>query len=149
MPTKTRLFIILAVALLVSAATTPAYSRDDELTLPIKEALQTSTAKEKLTNKVPLYFAGQGHPAIKRTVGEWATSKRTRGIMRPREESCQVAFISALIVLQTRALNEKADAVVNIASIVDKDVSKSATHYKCTAGKVMVNVTLKGTVVKY
>jgi uncharacterized protein YbjQ (UPF0145 family) len=58
-----------------------------------------------------------------------------------------VAFLSALIVLQQRAMEKGGNAVVDIVSTTRGKKTESASEYRCIAGSVVVHVGLKGKIV--
>ncbi len=64
------------------------------------------------------------------------------------EKACNWAFLSAMIALRDRALNEGGNAVVNIKSNYKQNEMSSNTEFECHAGAIMSGVALKGTVVK-
>lgn len=115
--------------------------------MPIQGAMESDLGKEKLLD-VPVYFAGQSHPAVAKEIGVRETNKSTRGVFRSDEEACRIAFLSAVIQLQKRAQSGAADAVIDIESITRNRPHSSATEYRCIAGSTVVHVGLKGTLVK-
>lgn len=68
--------------------------------------------------------------------------------MKSDENACQWAFLSAILSLQNRAEKEGGDAVVNIVSNIHNKPMSSENQFECLVGSIMVNVALKGTVVK-
>lgn len=136
--------MLAALLLLIPAA---ALARDTEHVYSINAALQTKLAKERLL-EVPFFFAGQHHPAVASSLGEWQTKKTTRGAFRSDQEACQVALLSGIIQLQKRAVKQGASAIVDIESITMAQPLASATEYRCVAGSVVVHVSLKGRLVK-
>jgi len=63
--------------------------------------------------------------------------------------ACEIAFLSAIIALQKRAMQLGADAVVDIKSITKHNDLDSATDYRCVAGSMIANVVLTGRAVKF
>jgi uncharacterized protein YbjQ (UPF0145 family) len=137
------IFAIVTVWLMAGQAS----ARSTDHLMPIQEAMNSGLAKEKLLD-VPVFFAGQSHPAVAKTIATHETNKSTRGVFRSDEAACQVAFLSAVIQLQSRAQSEGADAVIDIESITRGKPHSSATEYRCVAGATVVHVGLKGTLVK-
>jgi hypothetical protein len=133
-----------AIALLVAS---DALARNTEHLFPVKDAVESSTGKQKLLS-VPFYFEGQKHPKQKAVVGEWKANRSTRGVFRSDEKACQIAFLSALIALQERAQREGGDAIVGIKSVTRGVETSSASKYRCVAGATVVHVALFGTVVR-
>jgi hypothetical protein len=135
-------------ALFASIATLgaePAFARDTVSTYPIDQALHSEPGK--VGDDIALYFAGQSHPRVDKTMGEFSTNKKTSAFARSDVDACQHVFISAVQELQERARKEGGNAVINIKSNYKKDVRESATEYTCGAGAVVAGVALKGDVV--
>jgi uncharacterized protein YbjQ (UPF0145 family) len=100
-----------------------------------------------VTDDVGLYFAGQHHPSVAKSYGEFATNKKTNAFGKSDEKACQHVFLSAVIELQERARKEGGNAVINIKSNYRNEERASATEYTCGAGAVIAGVALKGDVV--
>lgn len=129
-------------------ATTAAHARDEHLSLPLKDALETPAAKSKLDKGVKLYFGKQKHPKPVKTLGEWKTNKKTNAFNKSDKEACEWVFLSAALELQERARKEGGNAVINIRSNYKSHEKSSETEYTCGAGALMAGVAFKGTVVK-
>lgn len=125
-----------------------AHARDDHLSLPLKEALETPAAQSKLDKGVKLYFGKQKHPKPSKTLGEWKTNKKTNAFNKTDKEACEWTFLSAVLELQERARKEGGNAVINIVSNYKSHEKSSETEYTCGAGGLMAGVAFKGTVVK-
>ncbi|WMY09047.1 excinuclease ABC subunit A [Paraburkholderia phenoliruptrix] len=128
---------------MLSAA--PAFARDTVGNYPIEEALHSEPGK--VGDDIALYFAGQHHPAVVKTIGEFATNKKTNAFGKSDAAACQHVFLSAVIELQDRARKEGGNAVINIKSNYKNEVRESATEFTCGAGAVIAGVALKGDVV--
>ena len=114
--------------------------------LSIDEALHSDLAYENLDPDIKLSF---GKTDIQgRKIGTWVSNKKTNSVGKPVTTSCQRAFISALISLQTRARNEGGRMVSNIHSFYKQQPYWSYTDFECEEGHLMSGVALKGTVVK-
>jgi len=122
-----------------------AQAADRRLTLPVKSALDSSIAQKALLD-VPIYMKGQKHPPVTNISQEFKSNKRTNGFNKSDERACEIAFISAVVALQKRALKEGANAVIDIYSITKDVVYEDPENYSCLAGNVVVNVALKGKV---
>ncbi len=120
---------------------------DTLATFSIQDALNNPKIKAKLKN-IKLYWGGQSHPKISKDFGEFQTSQRSNAFGKSRESACQWALLSSILRLQDRALREGGNAVVNLRSNIENVEFASETEYKCLAGTMMVNVALKGEVVK-
>ncbi|TDV39007.1 hypothetical protein C7405_101124 [Paraburkholderia caballeronis] len=132
-------------ALCAAFATSHAYARDSVNVYPVDEALRSEPGK--VTDDIGLYFAGQTHPAVQKSLGQFATNKKTNAFGKSDLEACQHVFISAVMELQERARKEGGNAVINIQSNYKKDLRASATEFTCGAGAVIAGVALVGDVV--
>jgi uncharacterized protein YbjQ (UPF0145 family) len=108
-----------------------------------KESRHAETLRD-----VPVYMAGEKHPKIAKSIGEFTTNQRTNAFNKTDEDACNRVFISALIQLQDRAKTEGGDAVVDVKSITKHNDLTSATQFRCVAGAMVANVALTGRVVK-
>jgi hypothetical protein len=133
------------VAAVLLALTQASFAADTFVDLPVDAALKSPHASTLLD--IPTYMAGQEHPAIVKTVGEYTANRRTNAFGKSNEEACTIAFLSAIISLQDRAKKEGGTAVVDIKSITKHNDLVSATQFRCVAGAVIANVALTGTVV--
>ena len=113
----------------------------------IENALNSRTGEEKLLD-IDLFFARQPHPAVVADLGVFKANRRTNAFGKSDENACRIAFLSALISLQERAVREGGNAVVNIKSITKHQDLVSATQFRCAAGNVVANVALTGRVVR-
>ncbi|MFM0626062.1 excinuclease ABC subunit A [Paraburkholderia xenovorans] len=139
---------LLFAALFASFATlsaTSAFARDTVNSYPVDQALQSEPGK--VSEDIALYFAGQRHPSIVKTMGEFATNKKTNAFGKSDLQACQHVFLSAVIELQERARKEGGNAVINIKSNYKNELRESATEYTCGAGAVIAGVALTGEVV--
>lgn len=137
----------LVFAMIFSIATF-AIARDTHLQFPVENALNSVNIKNELYSNIKLFWGDQEHPKTKTVIGEYKTSQRTNALGKSKEDACNWALASCLKQLQSRALQEGGDALVNIKSNIKNVEKSSQTEYECLAGSVMVNVALKGTVVK-
>lgn len=124
-----------------------AQARETERFYPAQEAAESELGKAKLYS-VPFYLKGQQHPQVKKTIFELSTNQSTRGVFRSDENSCRVAFLSAIRVLQNRAQEKGGDAIIDIVSITRGKQTESSKDYRCIAGATVVHVGLKGKIVK-
>ncbi|WP_244816386.1 excinuclease ABC subunit A [Caballeronia sp. Lep1P3] len=138
-----RQFILTAVVL--SMLSSQAFARNSVANYPVEPALKSEPGK--VDQNIPLYFAGQPHPNVTKTFGEFATNKKTNAFGKSDEAACQHAFLSAVMELQARAKKEGGNAVINIKSNYQNQPRESATEFTCGAGAVMAGVALKGEVV--
>ena len=125
-----------------------ASARDTAHFLPIEPALAAAKASGKLDGGVKFYFADQSHAGKAKDLGTYTTTKKTNSFGKSDEDACKWAMQSALIELQTRAIKEGGDAVVNIESFYKKKPYANTETYECHAGAVVAGVTLRGTVIK-
>lgn len=136
---------VFAIASLLVA--TSAAARTDFVDLDVKEAATSEIGEQKLLD-VPFYMKGQSHPKVTKKLGVFPSNRRTNAFGKSDQEACNVAFLSAIIALQTRAQSLGADAVVNIRSITRHNDLDSATQFRCVVGNVVANVALEGEMVK-
>jgi hypothetical protein len=139
-----RIILAAAAATLVSGLVV---ARDTLLKLPVKDAMATAEAKEKLGTDVKFVF-GAPAPAGAKELGTFTSNKKTNFANKSDKEGCERAFLSAMISFKERALREGGNAVVNIQSYYKKNEFSSTTEYECGAGAIMGGVTFRGTVVK-
>jgi hypothetical protein len=129
----------------LSLAASHAFARDTIHDYPIAPALNSEGGK--VADDVALYFADQPHAPVAKTIGEFATNKKTNAFGKSDEAACQHVFLSAVLELQDRARKEGGNAVINIKSNYKNQETASATTYTCGAGAVLAGVALKGDVV--
>ena len=129
-------------------ASSAAYARTTFHDLEAKQAAESGIGKAKLLD-VPYYMSGQKHPKMGRDLGVFTANRRTNAFGKSDEEACKIAFLSAIISLQTRANKMGADAVVEIKSITKHNDLESDTNYRCAAGAFVANVALTGRVVAF
>lgn len=139
------LSLLVISMLLLSPAT--ASARDTESFYSAEHAAQSDRGKAHLLG-IPFYLKGQEHPPVEAPILEVTTSQSTSGAFRSDEESCKVAFLSALRVLQERAQANDGDAIIDIVSVTKGKRTESPTQFRCVAGSLVVNVGLRGTVVR-
>ncbi len=137
---------LLLLAFLVSVAP-DAGARDTEHFFSAQEAAESDVGRTKLFEEA-FYLKGQKHPKVAKRLGQHATDQSTRGVFRSDEDSCHVAFISAIRELQVQARRKGGDGVVDIVSITRGKETSSATQFRCIAGATIVHVGLRGTLVK-
>ena len=142
-----RRFSTVLIGAVLALAPLGAEARNTEHFYPVEEA-RTSDLGEARLLSVPFYMRGQDHPPVAQTLSEVNTDHSTRGAFRSDNASCQVAFLSAIIALQQRAMEKGGDAIVDIVSITRGKKTESATEYRCIAGAMIVHVSLKGKIVK-
>jgi hypothetical protein len=137
----------LAVWVSLSAAlvTSHAFARNTVNRYPVDAALASEPGK--VGSDIPLFFAGQPHPAVQKTLGQFATNKKTNALGKSDEQACQHVFLSAVIELQERARKEGGNAIINIKSNYKSELRESATDFTCGAGAMVAGVALVGDVV--
>jgi hypothetical protein len=128
------------------AVATAASARESFRTYPVQQALEKGESEQLLAD-VALYFGDQEHPAVVHDFGEFATNKKTNTFGKSDRAACDWVFLSAVIQLQQRALQEGGNAVINIKSNYKNIEFVSDDEYRCGAGNIMAGVALKGTVV--
>ena len=138
---------IVVLVTMMALTPMPAAARNTFHDLDIKQAMESEIGKEKLLD-VPVYFAGQSHAKVASDMGVFTANRRTNAFNKSDEKACRIAFLSAVIALQSRARTLGGDAVVDVKSITKHRDLESATQYRCVAGNVVANVVLTGRVVK-
>ena len=123
-------------------------ARDTIHNLNAQEALQQGHQRGEILSDVKVYFAGETHPAVEKSIGEFRSNKKTNAFNKSDEEACRWAFFSAIKSLQERALKEGGNAVIDIKSNYRDKEFVSATEFQCGAGAFIGGVALKGTVAK-
>lgn len=116
--------------------------------LSLHDAKQKDVMQQSLDGDIKFFWANEAHPPVDTTIGTYTSSKRTNGIGKAAEDSCARALASALISFQDRARRTDGNAVIDIKSNIKNQEEASAVEYSCLTGAIMVNVALKGTVVK-
>jgi uncharacterized protein YbjQ (UPF0145 family) len=134
-------------ALSITLVAPSAVARNDLSDFDVAAAKSSAIGEAKLLD-VPFYMAGQPHPKVAKSLGTFTSNKKTNAFGKADEEACTIAFLSAVIQLQTRAKKLGGDAVVDIKSFTKNQDLESATQYRCAAGNVIANVALTGRVVK-
>ncbi|WP_250866416.1 excinuclease ABC subunit A [Caballeronia sp. INSB1] len=122
-----------------------AFARDSVANYSVDSALKSEGGK--VDQDIPLYFAGQPHPGVAKSFGEFATNKKTNAFGKSDETACQHVFLSAVLELQDRVRKEGGNAVINIRSNYRNVKRESATEFTCGAGAIVAGVALKGEVV--
>ena len=125
-----------------------AEARDTLHNLNAQDALQQGHQRGEILDDVKVYFAGEKHPDVEKSIGEFRTNRKTNAFNKSDEEACRWAFFSAIKSLQERALNEGGNAVIDIKSNYRNREFVSATEFQCGAGAFIGGVALKGTVAK-
>jgi uncharacterized protein YbjQ (UPF0145 family) len=142
-----RIHIAFAIGLCALITASPAGARSTFHDFSVKAAKESDTGKAKL-QKIPFYMAGQKHPGVAKDLGVFTANRRTNAFGKADEAACEIAFLSAIIALQSRAQEMGGNAVVDIKSITKHNNLTSASEYRCAAGDVVANVVLTGRVVK-
>lgn len=124
------------------------YARNERLKFSISEVTSSEEAQRKLIQDVKLHFGSDSKFSIQSKIGQFQSNRKTSAVFKSDKKACARAFLSALMSLQKRALNEGGDAVVNIKSYYYKNDFISSEKFECGAGNVIAGVTLIGDVVK-
>lgn len=138
-------------ALLLVALTTlslESQARNDIDDYSVNEAMSVKKISSAIGSGVDFYFAGQKHPKVIKSLGEFQSNKKTNAFGKSDKAACQWVFASAMKSLKQRALQEGGNAVINIRSNYKGNLTASSTTFKCGAGALMAGVTLVGDIVK-
>lgn len=140
---KQKILFLLAI-LFLSTAT---HARDTPHHFSIQEALDSVAYEGRLDSNIKLYFGSKGPKNISKNRGEFTTNRKTNAFGKKDQTACEWALLSALLVLQQRAVAEGGNAVINIHGFYKGEKYSSDTLYECHTGAIMAGITLKGTVV--
>jgi hypothetical protein len=132
---------------IVGALANPAAARDDRVTLPIRDALDSPDARAKLDRGIRLHFGGKFAGSVGKDLGVWRSNKRANSFLREDKVACERAFLSAILSLQNRARKMGGNAVINITSNYQHIPMSSPSEYTCGAGNLMSGVALVGRVI--
>ncbi|MEQ8326458.1 hypothetical protein [Parvibaculum sp.] len=141
-------FVLSAVLSMAVLGSVPARAADDVFMMPVKPALETPNAKEKLDGSVSFYFGDTPHPKVLENYGEFVSNKKTNAFAKSDAETCQHVVLSNFIEFQERAQSLGGNAVINIKSYFRRNEVKDDSRYECHVGFLMSGVALKGEVVK-
>ena len=144
MKIKVLLILFAAVFLLTHFV----WAADEIFSFSIEEAMNDPKIQGALLEDIELYWGRQAHPPVVRKYGEYKATKRTNALGKSKEAACRWALATSLKVLQTRARKEGGNAVVNIRSNIYNNEKSSVAEFDCLAGRVIVNASIKGDVVK-
>lgn len=139
--------ILLSGLVLLCFGLSSAYGADTLVKYPVKESMEIEKVQNLFADgDISFYWGNTSHGKVTKKFGSYKTSKRTNAFAKDRSQACAWAMASALKALRDRARKEGGNAVINIVSNIKNNEESSETAYSCLAGKVMVNVALKGTV---
>lgn len=137
-----KIIMSMALAAVLSATSFASQAEDKMGRHAIAPALALKGTRDSLDPDVRLSF---GSNPGGRVIGTYNSNKRARGT---DVNACNMAFLSAVIALQQKALREGGNAVVNIHSYYKNKKFSSSKEFECANGRAMSAVTLRGTVVK-
>ncbi|MDD0973659.1 hypothetical protein [Pseudomonas fontis] len=112
--------------------------------LSFREGVKRATDAGLLDGSVTFYLAGQALPMQVRTLQTVSSSRKTNGSNKSDADACYWALQSALANLQKAAKEADANAVVNIASVDQRNVFKDPEKFQCRAGMLVSSVALRG-----
>ena len=139
--------IILSGLILLFFGMNSAYAADSLVKYPIKDSMELEKVKNLFDDDISFYWGTAPHGKVTKKFGTFKTSKRTNAFGKEQSQACAWAMASSLVALRDRAVKEGGNAVINIVSNIKNKEESSETAYSCLAGKVVVNVALKGDVV--
>lgn len=140
-----KLLIVLVIGLLFPFM---ASARDTVESYPIADVLNSEAAKSKLGNNVKFYFGDQTYGPVEQKLGEYRTNRKTNAFNKSDKEACEWVFLTAMIALRDRAVQEGGNAVVNIRSNYRNNLTSSNDTFQCGSGALVAGVALVGDVVK-
>ena len=136
---------IFCAAVLAATLSSQAFARDTVADYSVENALHNEA--DRVDPNIGLYFAGQSHPVVEKSLGEVATNKKTNAANKSDQEACNRVFLSAVLALQESVRKQGGNAVINIRSNYRNQERSSATQFTCGAGTFVAGVALKGEVV--
>lgn len=140
---------VFSVCLVLFLTAGTAVAEDKLVHFTLENARQNDSATEEvLSGDIAMYWGKQRHPAIVKSFGTFKSSKRTNAFMKTQETACSHALASALLSFADRARKEGGNAVIELESNIKNRPESSTVEYSCLVGNIMVNVALKGRVVK-
>ena len=145
---NTRAIVIALCGVVAMLSTGSAVARNDLVRLKITDAMSTPDAVRMLDRNIKFYFGDAAHPAVERSIGVFPSNQKANGFGHADHSACQRAFLSAMLSLQARAVQEGGNAVIKITSYYKRNVFSSTSEFECGAGALMVGVALRGEVVK-
>ena len=116
--------------------------------VPVKYVRENSD-QTRVLEGVSWHMKGEEHRAVAKRFNLAATTKSTMAAWRNAETSCSRAFLSAIIQLQTDALNLGADGVIDITSNAMGQTHDEADSLICTKGGFVARVSISGTPVMF
>ena len=138
---------IVATLILALAVTNSAFARDDRLTLSIAEAYENLDIESQLQG-VQMFFGDQAHPVAERKMAVVRTNRKTNAFNKSDQQACEWVFLSTLLSLRDRALQEGGNAVINIKSNYKNQEFVSSEEFQCGAGAIMAGAALIGQIAK-
>ena len=121
-------------------------ARDNLITLNFNQAVQQGYDEGVLDKSIAFYLQGQSHPNVVKNHGEYKSNKKTNGVGKSEEKSCNWVLLSVLKTYQQRAKSLGANAVINIKSNYKSREFIDDENYQCGDGMIMSGVALKGDV---
>lgn len=143
---KMKMLRILCVMILCLVLPLSVNARDTVQTFSIAEVMENPEYAARLQG-VKFFFGDQAHPTPIKNFGEFRTNKKTNAFNKTDKYACQWTMLSALLQLQTRALELGGNAVINIKSNYKNVPVSSETEFSCGAGNVVAGVALIGEIV--
>lgn len=136
----------LLVTLLLVSVSSVAFAKNDIVTFPLSDVLNSPKAKEVLDPNIQISFgSGTKGNIIK---AQLQSSKKTNAVGKSDQEACNWALLSALKTFQQRAIQEGGTKVINLTGYYYKNSFDSKTQFQCGVGNIMASVTLKGDIAK-
>ncbi|CAI8896039.1 MULTISPECIES: hypothetical protein [Pseudomonas] len=117
---------------------------DEPTYLSFREGVKRATDAGLLDGSVKFYLAGETLPKQVRKLDTVSSSRKTNGSNKSDADACFWALQSALATLQNAAKKADANAVINIASVDQRDLYKDTEKFQCRAGLVVSSVALRG-----
>jgi len=138
------IFVVMIINLCFFSSSS--FARNDINNYSIKQALNSSAATGKL-NDIQLFFGEQPHSKVLQKKGITKVNKKTNAFNKSDEKACEWVFLSAIIALQKNAQKNGANAIINIKSNYQNNLTSNNETFKCGAGTFVAGVALTGELV--
>ena len=131
----------------VALAAGSAAARDTVTDIEAHAAAETPKARAFLLG-VPFWLKGEAHPPGGQPLQVSEVTRTSSAVLRSDRAACTSAFLDALKILQRKAIDAGANAIVDLVSTTRDVETESDTTFRCVAGAALARVAVRGTLVK-
>ncbi|MFC6277245.1 excinuclease ABC subunit A [Psittacicella hinzii] len=132
--------------LAVAALALGSCARNETSFHSVQETLASAQAKKVVDPNIQLFWGTDAPGTL--LLKDATTNRTTNAFAKADVNSCQWAFLSAVVQLQKKAKELGGTKVTNIFSTYKGSNFKSATQYECHAGNLISRVSLTGDIKK-